>query len=600
MSTWSGAASMPLRSAAGVFSAADNRLKEIDTLVGEIQMDFRSLHTPNCVFNGEEIEDDDDVVDPEYLEIMTLAGQIRCGVRELQTALDRKRIYDSSYGDEDRSMEETQGQACWFPSASQLELIIHSLDAQLRHCLLCLAMFPADELIKKKMLIHYWIGEGIVQSVTAGKDCFTDLLSRGLIQPACQRQHCSKVHYCKIPPIVSNFLVKTAHRMGFYQFDGEGKPMEDFDSERSRRACLWERQIGGRGDDVNELYGPSSCKDLLTLYNFNRQYVNMDKTWLSKQAEMSTLQLGQWKPSWRHRIEIVSPETLEAATMCESLKYLSLRGISLIEYIPDSIGNLQNLVVMDLSACHNLEKLSDSIGSLRKLQFLDVSECYLLDEMPEGIGSLEELQVLKGFLVGGATSKSNPCRLADLASLPKLRKLSISTGRRALVVQEDELNKLQGCTALESLTITWGAAAAAQGPKRQLISGVEGSIKGTSMGSELLLPPRLEKLDLRRTPMENLMHLLHPGNAENLKRLYIRGGKLKSFGDVEGWNVETLRVRFLKVLECDWERLRASFGKLRFLEMRECPNLTSWECDGEGVWREDDDNGTTHVGCFDK
>lgn len=162
MSTWSGAASMPLRSAAGVFSAADNRLKEIDTLVGEIQMDFRSLHTPNCVFNGEEIEDDDDVVDPEYLEIMTLAGQIRSGVRELQTALDRKRIYDSSYGDEDRSMEETQGQACWFPSASQLELVIHSLDAQLRHCLLCLAMFPADELIKKKMLIHYWIGEGIV------------------------------------------------------------------------------------------------------------------------------------------------------------------------------------------------------------------------------------------------------------------------------------------------------------------------------------------------------------------------------------------------------------------------------------------------------
>jgi hypothetical protein len=60
---------------------------------------------------------------------------------------------------------------------------------------------------------------------------------------------------------------------------------------------------------------------------------------------------------------------------------------------------------------------------------LDVSECYLLERMPKGIDTLDSLQVLKGFLIG--SSKNTPCRLGDLRSLKRLRRLSIYIGNDA-------------------------------------------------------------------------------------------------------------------------------------------------------------------------
>jgi Leucine-rich repeat (LRR) protein len=62
----------------------------------------------------------------------------------------------------------------------------------------------------------------------------------------------------------------------------------------------------------------------------------------------------------------------------KDLRYFSLRGISRITEIPDSICRLSNLTILNLNGCQNLEKLPDGIGSLKMLTHLDMSECYLL------------------------------------------------------------------------------------------------------------------------------------------------------------------------------------------------------------------------------
>jgi hypothetical protein len=63
-----------------------------------------------------------------------------------------------------------------------------------------------------------------------------------------------------------------------------------------------------------------------------------------------------------------------------------------------------------------------------------------------------------------------------------------------------------------------------------------------------------------------------------VRKLYIRGGKLATFGeDEEEWGAEVLRLRlrFLSDLHCDHGRLRRLFRNLKLenTEIHECPNF---------------------------
>lgn len=331
------------------------------------------------------------------------------------------------------SPAEQEDEAVQRPPVSQLRLVIDTLDSQLRHCLLCLAIFPPGEVIKKRLLIHLWLGEGIVKSADTGKGYFDELISRGLVQPALCRGHCRRTHYVRVHRAVHKQLL---------------------DSDQASSKVDPHRMLLSAGQG----YENTRCKDaFLTVYNLNMQYVETHSALLAASTVTGVLQLGRWKTSRKHHIELVGDGILENASACKNLRYLSLRGISLIKSIPEAVGRLADLLVLDLKACHNLEKLPGSIGSLQKLEYLDVSECFLLEEMPKETGLLSQLQVLKGFLVGSFRKKSSPCRLEDLATrMTKLRKLSMTTGRQSSVCAEDELRQLENCPRLESLTITWG------------------------------------------------------------------------------------------------------------------------------------------------
>uniref|UniRef100_A0A0D9V6S0 Disease resistance R13L4/SHOC-2-like LRR domain-containing protein n=1 Tax=Leersia perrieri TaxID=77586 RepID=A0A0D9V6S0_9ORYZ len=295
-------------------------------------------------------------------------------------------------------------------------------------------------------------------------------------------------------------------------------------------------------------------------------------------AEMSNLKDRMKLPLHVPEIKPSVPALLPASSPTKFLP----PSISRIITLPASIGELSNLMILDLHACHNLERLTERISSLQMLTHLDVSECYLLEGMPRGIGLLTELQVLKGFVIGGSTSNYS-CRVAELVRLENLNKLSIYIGSK-VAMTGDELNELENIKGLHSLTITWAVSLLKKGEEQQT-SGA------TAMLTSLSLPLNLQKLDLRCFPGEKMPSWLSPSKLWRLKKLYFTGGMLNTLGDgsmSEVWKIEALRLKFLNDLVVEWTQVHETFPYLTFLEVYMCRKLESLPCDKDGVWMNGD------------
>uniref|UniRef100_A0ACD5UZY6 Uncharacterized protein n=2 Tax=Avena sativa TaxID=4498 RepID=A0ACD5UZY6_AVESA len=457
----------------------------------------------------------------------------------------------------------------------ELKGIIDILDTRLRKCLMCLAVFPEDAVIKKRLLIHWWIGEGFVSSVSEGKKLFDELLvPKGFIKPV-KKYHCAKVHSCKVQPWIRWILIEAARSSAFAELNSDGSSKNDF--TRTRRACLHDGKIL-----------TSFHHHVLTVYNIKQQYLELNKGWFSGKTGLSTLQLGRWQDSnydpRAHHIEMNNAEFLKQFKSCKELKYLSLRGISRIASLPTSIGKLTRLVILDLKACHNLEDLPKEIVKLVKLEYLDVSECYLLSGMPKGLIKLSQLEVLKGFVLANARSK-DPCHLKELVMLKKLRKLSIRIGNNS--IDSDQFEKINEFSALRSLTLTWGTGLSSV-PVIHDGSRVSGSSRAAlSHAMPCVLPSGLEKLEIRCFPAAEFPCWVSPRDLKDLKKLYIRGGIISGLGEDKCWEVTVLRLRFLNHLNYSWTALQDSFKKLHVLEVHECENLETWPDCQKGLWRKE-------------
>ncbi len=87
-----------------------------------------------------------------------------------------------------------------------------------------------------------------------------------------------------------------------------------------------------------------------------------------------------------------------------------------LRVLPDSIGNLTNLRILDLSDNH-LETLPDSIGNLENLEELRLSNNYRFSKLPGSIGNLKKLEVLN---LGKTNLSSLPVSLENLTNLKEL------------------------------------------------------------------------------------------------------------------------------------------------------------------------------------
>lgn len=508
-------------------------------------------------------EDKNDII-PEKIK------QINENLQEIKKLMDMKSLKAQEKGSsESEAPKVSRDKLHWRVeknileslAMANLQLSYDALDIQLKVCLFCLAIFPEKAVVKTKQLIYWWIGEGLISkskdksAEEVGEGVFMKLLEKGLIQPYYTGENHKNpvVHCCTIHPWIRRMLISAARRAEFFDFDDTGKFKINVDDEsKSCRACLvWD------SDSLKEE------EELFTIFNVNKDYLIFKTGLFSKFKKLVILQLGRWQTSAEQAIEVENGDFLNDLGAKKHLRYLSVQGISRITTLP-SFAKCVNLEILDLRACHNLESLPSDIGSLRKLTHLDVSQCFLLEGMPKGVEKLSSLQVLKGFVIGH--TKKNLSKLGDLVQLKKLRKLSIRIGSNAVIVQE-ELNKFKEITTLRVLTISWG--------KVEEKEDLELKPTATLTMKFFSFPPKLEKLDIRCLPQKTSPEWLKPGNLEELKRLYIRGGKLDALHPEENkkWKVKILRLKYLKNLTIEAEFLQQNFPNLVYFEKFNCHEI---------------------------
>ncbi|XP_049931213.1 disease resistance protein RUN1-like [Nymphaea colorata] len=202
-----------------------------------------------------------------------------------------------------------------------------------------------------------------------------------------------------------------------------------------------------------------------------------------------------------------------------SLEELSLMHLR-VKLLPSKIGLLKNLHRLYLYGCSDLEELPDSIGNMTKLEELDLNGCERLGTLPASLGNMEDLTELD---LNGCGIESLP---SSISSLKKLKEL-----------------KLWCCRQLSSLpasvqSMTW-----------------------------------LEKLDVRScSKLKSLPDCI--GRIENLVELNFDGQNMKELPDsiVYLKNMKKLRLYWCSMLE----RLPDQIGrmtKLEKLDLRFCKSL---------------------------
>ncbi|XP_019057329.1 PREDICTED: LOW QUALITY PROTEIN: disease resistance protein LAZ5-like [Tarenaya hassleriana] len=98
----------------------------------------------------------------------------------------------------------------------------------------------------------------------------------------------------------------------------------------------------------------------------------------------------------------------EFRTVSENLEYLYLDGTS-IERVPESIGSLHKLLLLNLRNCKRLKHLPSTLQELKSLEELIISGCKNLESFPAIENSMERLEIL---LMDNTTIQYSPKKLS--------------------------------------------------------------------------------------------------------------------------------------------------------------------------------------------
>jgi len=147
------------------------------------------------------------------------------------------------------------------------------------------------------------------------------------------------------------------------------------------------------------------------------------------------------------------------------LRVLDLRGGE-FSNLPEELGDLKDLVYLNLSYCGNLQSLPDAVGKLHALKCLNLFSCRMLNYLPSGVVGLTSLQILYTThcdkLTWAEHTSSGMARaeslgdvyptigasLEDICGLVLLRELTIS-GENGLAVEVP--HNISGLTKLKIL-----------------------------------------------------------------------------------------------------------------------------------------------------
>lgn len=284
-----------------------------------------------------------------------------------------------------------------------LSLSYNNLPHHLKTCLLYLSMFPEDYVIKRDYLVRRWIAEGFVSAhgrrnlEDEGECYFNELINRSLIQPV-DFEYDGRVHTCKVHDMILDLITCKAVEENFVTIVTKRKQILASHGKVHRLSLEYHGLESLRPNPIVTAHVRS-----LNIFRYSEGMLPF-----SDFRSLRVLDLDGNENFENCYLE-------DMGKLCH-LRYLRIKARNIT--LPENIGELQCLVILDLLSCPNLGELPASIVELRHLKWLIVAPVNL----PDGVGNMQALEFLSFVVVDYTTPTT---LLQELGSLTKLRTLGL-------------------------------------------------------------------------------------------------------------------------------------------------------------------------------
>ncbi|XP_011010323.1 PREDICTED: probable disease resistance protein At4g27220 [Populus euphratica] len=330
-----------------------------------------------------------------------------------QWELASRELKESQFGRMEQIDEQNNAYTCLKLSYDYLKY------AETKSCFVLCCLFPEDCDIPIEELTRYAVGYGLHQDAEPIEDARKRVsVAIENLKDCCMLLGSETEEHVRMHDLVRDFAIQIAssEEYGFMVKAGIGLkkwPM----SNTSFEGC---KTISLMGNKLEELPERLGCPQLKVLLLEVDDGMNVPERFFEGMKEIEVLSLEGG---------CLSLQSLELSTKLQSLELMECECKDLIW-----LRKLQRLKILGLMGCSSIEELPDEIGELKELRLLDVRGCERLRRIPVNlIGRLKKLEELliggRSFdgwdVVGCDSTGGMNASLTELNSLSQLAVLSL-------------------------------------------------------------------------------------------------------------------------------------------------------------------------------
>ncbi|XP_062202657.1 disease resistance protein RGA2-like [Phragmites australis] len=389
-------------------------------------------------------------------KIVKKCGGVPLAIKALAGVLHGKERIEQWQAVRDNNLLDVEGQEGRVSTCLRLSYL--NLPSHLKQCFTICSLFPKGYQIEKEQLIDLWIAHDMITPVDDGVDylegyeCFNSLVQMAFLQDV-HESYNGRVR-CTMHDLVHDLArsimddeisldvpkqpassTKNCRYFSLTEWPRNYLPKNHF--EKARAVYV------DRGDDL--IFGKA-------LKNA-RHLRSVDFMW-TKAVPIAIFQLKNLK--YLNMSGLGCSALPEVISNVWSLQALHVPDSDIVS-LPESIGRLQKLRILNLSGCGSLESLPDSIGDCHMISSIALRNCTSLTVLPNSIGRNKRLRVLR---LGNTKIERLPSSITTLENLEcldlcycyKLVELPECFGN----LKKLEVLNLEGCRSLRAMPVGIG------------------------------------------------------------------------------------------------------------------------------------------------
>jgi Leucine-rich repeat (LRR) protein len=409
-------------------------------------------------------------------------------------------------------------------------------DGRLKDCFLYFVAFPEDDEFYFRDILWHLIGEGLVPG-NGGDDSRADAFS--LLKKLWERSFIESDEGVVLDE--EDFLTLKIHDvmrdLAFYIVENGEPPAEQHYLYRA-------------GQNLEAFSQEWKATSMLPSVASEARRLSLDMNKLKSLPEIF------YAPELVSLLLGGNPIVSLQASFLSSIPKLRVLDLSEggFRKLPEEIGDLQDLVCLDLTSCGNLEELPEAVGKLHVLKRLILAGCVELKYLPSGVVHLTSLQVLDTSSCGSLRWAEHTCMKMTPSGIAGTECLGHDPGMGA------SLDDICGLVALTNL----------------LICGDHDS--QVELPHKIFALTRLEVLELQLMNVETLPAKM-PEVFVQLQELHLRCEGLEylpmSFTCPQAFPALLELQICLDVVEFP-EVAKGTFPKLQTLDLSSCESLGSF------------------------